>query len=307
MKHKYRLTINNPKKSKKGYRLKYKNTKDIIARFGKGFMEIEVTVGAEYNLHDDNSYLMMLLKDCIKKLSVVHLIKYGENIVIKDTKIEKITSDGNQSIYKDLTIYCLFDGKLIKAVSDNLKSEDIIDRILSLQKSQYGPGTSGVFAYLYSKSTELQSVRFSYLWMALNGFYEHKYQMSKDKESLDKLIAEYGYGNRSLSRAEREMVCPKIWKYLLSVSAVDFDCNNEKNAVINKIKSIISTSVENYNTSIKGFVTFDLAYYLRCNQFHANKPIMLYAFEDDPEIRVLRIIADYLEEFLDKHIYETFV
>ena len=50
----------------------------------------------------------------------------------------------------------------------------------------------------------------------------------------------------------------------------------------------------------------DFSYYLRCKLFHANRPVELFSFSDDLEIKVLRIVNGLLEEFLDANLIRIF-
>lgn len=55
-----------------------------------------------------------------------------------------------------------------------------------------------------------------------------------------------------------------------------------------------------------GLLVLDYAYYLRCNYFHAGKPLPLFNFESDVELKSLNIINELLKEFLDDNITKVF-
>ncbi len=61
------------------------------------------------------------------------------------------------------------------------------------------------------------------------------------------------------------------------------------------------------NLSTYGYMLGDFPYYVRCSVFHGEKPILLFSFEDDMELKALRISNKLIEEFLDEYLYKCFI
>lgn len=61
-----------------------------------------------------------------------------------------------------------------------------------------------------------------------------------------------------------------------------------------------------FDLTAKGFVMMELGYQLRCQLFHANKPLPLFSFADERELVFLKIVSDLLEEYLDQELYRLF-
>ena len=309
MKYDYVLTVNTQSKNYNSCKMKYGHTGNIEAYYSKDYMEIHASIGKKHNLNDMNSYLMNLMKDCIKKISTIHLILYETVVSVHRISLRMDNDDGSEVDLTDsLRLYSLCDRGLLKGITDSLKQYDIVNSIITIQKSNYDSNMAGLYAYLCSKATDIQINRFSFLWMAMNGFYKRKYNLKNDKDSLKEIIIEYGFGNDSLSRDERNKLASSIWSYLLSLNDEKLnEIHNDDSSVSQKIQSILKANRENYQMTTIGFIMTELAYYLRCNIFHGNKPVLFFAFDSDPEIRVLKMISDYLETFLDEHMSEMFI
>ena len=55
-------------------------------------------------------------------------------------------------------------------------------------------------------------------------------------------------------------------------------------------------------SSLYGYLMTELAYVIRCDYFHASKPILLYTTLSNPEYRGLELANALLEHYLDNHI-----
>lgn len=56
------------------------------------------------------------------------------------------------------------------------------------------------------------------------------------------------------------------------------------------------------NSTLHGYLMTELAYHIRCDYFHAAKPILLHTTLTNPEYRALELANALLEDYLDKHI-----
>ena len=63
---------------------------------------------------------------------------------------------------------------------------------------------------------------------------------------------------------------------------------------------------ETYKITAYWYLLTQLSYYYRCNLFHGDKPIPLFSYADDIDLKCLRIINDLLESCLDQYLYQWF-
>ena len=56
-----------------------------------------------------------------------------------------------------------------------------------------------------------------------------------------------------------------------------------------------------------GYLLGFFSYYFRCNIIHASKPVPLFSYVSEYELRCLRIINDLLEDFLDANLHKFFL
>lgn len=57
-------------------------------------------------------------------------------------------------------------------------------------------------------------------------------------------------------------------------------------------------------STLYGYLMTELAYHIRCEYFHAAKPILLHTTLSNPEFRALELANALLEHYLDEHIRE---
>lgn len=318
-KYTYTVLINSDTKGKSFF-FSYGNTKFIELVVNKQKASVSASLSRDYSDIDiyDNSYLLNLIKESLKRVMLVHLLKYMEPINMTNISL-KIIKNGVCCKIIDLSqyirLYSMIQKRLIRPIPDEWKQESVIESILAFQKSklELSKEISALYAYIYSKTKSYETERFSYLWMSMNGFYSSRSDEKSDAKQMTELVSTLNLGNRSLTRKERDSICPRV---VIKLNSIDGKLSYEslsdgrhKDFAIKIQQYLSQLSSENnlVELSAYGFMVVDFPYYLRCKYFHANKPLELFSFEGDMELRTITIANGLLEEFLDKHLYEMFL
>lgn len=104
-----------------------------------------------------------------------------------------------------------------------------------------------------------------------------------DKAAIRSTLSMPGNKNDNLAR-------------LLGLTA--YLCPNNPDKMQVTIEDHVVTSL----SSLHGYLMTELAYQIRCDYFHAAKPILLHTTLNNPEYRGLELANALLEDYLDKHI-----
>lgn len=296
----YKLLINNGKGSNR-FIYNYGNSKNIVISLSKDNAYIEFNTNNKYDLDNNGSYLYKLLKEGLKRIYLIHYIKYEKPLVINNIKL---LFDSKEIDVKDcFTIYTLLDENVLRPIDDNLKDNEILQKFIIFNKTKYAEQTSALYSYVYSKTKEYEIEKFSYLWMSLNGFYNELYG-NNDREGREKLLKSYGYGEKVPACKNRNSFNNKIIPYLNKEKDL-FNKRNlldKKSRLYKKLNELIN--IDGVSLTPYGYILCELPYYLRCNMFHGNKPLLLFCYEDDLELSLLKFCSKIIEDFLDSELYK---
>ena len=284
------------------------------------------------------------LNDAVKRAFLIHFIKYSKHIDIRTVtaKIdedEKVIFDFKENSSINFPIFSLINGSLLKGhefPESWGNSKKIDDVILSRRLSYFNSLDSALFALIYAKSKEYETERLVYLWMAMNGMYNHfakmidkfrfqkyltkkgKSTLSGDKSQIEVFLQFYNLGKNIPSQQQRAFVAWEVIAILRhyrgnitkKMLLPDIKSNKYNNRLAIAIHSRLKNLTDKENNPIDitpyGFLLFVLPYYYRCNVFHANKPVYFFAYEDETNIHCLHIINNLMEEFLNEHLIEWF-
>ena len=272
----------------------------------------------DYTEDIENHYLHGLLKEAIKRIALLHILQYQKPLEIKNLTLT-ITRNRHKSqscdLSQSLVFYQMFEGPLLHPVSDEWKNPEIMQNILKFQKSkdELSKSMSALYAYLFSKTKNKETERFTYLWIAMNGYFQ---ALSPDphiseREQMNRFVRQKGLGTNILSKAFRDKTglpaALEVKKLHEPVTREDLDqerCGSFSDFIREKINEYGS---DNFDVTPYGFMLTDFPYYLRCNLFHASRPMQLFSFENDMELKSLRITNSLLEDFLDQNLHELFL
>ena len=313
----YCLIINNETKGMP-YFFQYGNTKNIELVLSHNSACIRKSFSKDYrnNLEPD-SYLFNLFKEGMKRISLLHILYYQKQIKARSIQL-RITGPGDVEEVHDLSdyfiLYSLTSSGFLRSISKEWRNRDVLQNVLRFQKSKtdLARSTAALYAYLYSKTKSYETERFSFLWMAMNGLYgAMKPEAPNDRMQMSNLIQVYHLGNAVLSSTKRDEICHLVYIKMKEIEGrVTEESLGEEHKELAEYISlhipIDNQTKKPFDVSPYGFLLTDFAYYLRCKLFHANRPVELFSFADDLEIKVLRIVNGLLEKFLDDNLIRIF-
>ena len=322
----YRMIVNgnnnsNRKSNDECYSFGFSQTKNIKLIVTEKGASITAEIGNDYR--DDPysaAYLHNLMKEGIKRVSLLHLLKYQKPIAIKKLTLE-ISADGDED-GKDVRTYDMTKNivpfsmvpKLLRPISKAWDDQEVLQNVLEFRKSKtdLSAHMAALYAYLFSKTKSYETERFTYLWIAMDGIFNVLLPDTKnlyDKRS--RFLSEFGLGSEALPDAPSDEICPKI-----SLKIKDMDVITKESLIggahkeladyINQNMPVNKYSKKPFDQSAYGFFLTDYPYYLRNKYFHGNRPLELFSFLDDLELRSIYKANRILEEFLDEHLISIF-
>ena len=310
MKYKYELIVNADIKKSEIFKYAYGKTKSIRLRCLKGKGKLEFNLTRDYSDNIDDSYLHSLIKDGIKRIALTHILSFSQPIDIKSVWI--IVNDGNAELLDaDITekfvLHSMINSPLVEPLSDSFRKKDFIASVISVSKSDYGSNMASLVAYLISKQQRYDMQKFLYTWISFNGFYKAMYPNLNDKTGIEAIVREYGFGTEISTSKNRNKIGRSIMLYLNTLEEVDYEkLKNSESQIAMDIAAYLISNGKKLDITTHGYLMTDFAYYLRCTLFHANKPALLFSFEDDMELKAIRIAQHLLDDFITEHLPELF-
>ena len=313
----YILNINKSAKDLK-FSFSYGNTRNISLALNRIGAIISFDMERDYSKNIENSYLYNLLKEAIKRIALLYILQYQKPLEIK--KIELfITRQGQKTEIIDLSdsmvFYQMVDKPLLRNINAEWKNRDILQNLLTYQKSKennLSRAFAALYAYLFSKTKKKETERFNYLWIAMNGFITVTVgkENTSDKQQMNTFVQLYKIGNRVLKATgnNRSQMGKLTMIQMLNLS----EPVTKENLIADSVKPFseyVKSICKKYNFDLTpyGFLLTDFPYFLRCTLFHAHRPIELFSFENDMELKSLRIVNGLIEEFLDNNIHSLFL
>ena len=314
-KNEYILYINKGCSSKQQYAFSYGHTKEITLSLAHNSALISVFLSRNYMDHFDESYLKSLLKEAMKRVELLHLLSYQESLQVR--KLTLIIRSG-QEMEKEYDLsdilipYALFEGKLLRPINSEWSDPKVLEQVLRFQKSKDSMAReiAALYSYLFSKTQKKETLRFFYLWIAMNGVFACAYPGMGERDQMNRYVADQKLGSTVLSKRSRDSEGRKMIVQASRLSepvtreSLERDENRYFSAYVDSLKNKYGNG--NFDVTPYGFLLTDIPYFLRCNLFHASKPIELFSFIDDMELKVLRIVNALLEEHLDDHLCTFF-
>ena len=327
-KHCYEIIINQP--SKKCTEVVY----DYSATKGKG-IKLQISnnairiIARLSSLYENDAVVVStnnIFSDAIKKALLLHLMVYSKNIRIKKMSV---LIDGEKS---DIPIpqggttpplYSLVVDELVNKTPKDWNNSDFLYAITTRTRSNQDTRWAALFAVLCAKSKTFEIERFIYLWMSFNGIYNYfserinnlrpltkkgKKQQVNEKEELQWFLQLHGLGNEAIERSSSKRIANEVIAILKNsdVSMIQSagDLSEELKAQIEG--ALVKKDGTKYDLSAYGYLLVSFAYYFRCNVFHANKPLPLFCYADEVELKCLHLINALLENFIDAQLHRIF-
>lgn len=315
-KHKYAIEINEFTDSQdcKKYYYSYGNTKDICIALTENSIRVSCEMTVEYDPQRFQNREILLFSDAIRKSLLVYLIIFSKNIEVITRQASLFIDNVYQSDIP-VTIHSLIPDMHIQDFPTAWSSEKVIENILTYTRSKYDSKISSLFALICAKSKDKENERFMYLWMSINGMYNYMAKCAgkstdNDLEKLKLILEKYDIGKSCLTRKTRKAIARRIISVISKnwddkvISAESLSDSGSHRVIGNAIFSSLSSINSQDKITPYGYLLLELPYYFRCTYFHANKPVLLYAFEH--ELKCLRALNMIMESFLDRELYKYF-
>ena len=326
VKHIHRIIINSPQQENEinTFIYDFGSTKSIKLSISHGYLFVEAALQKKYDKQEMLSQNQYLFPDALKKALLIHLMLFSESITIQKIQVQidnetdcVLDSDNGQASPLDSMVV----GKLVHPFSVKWDNSSI-DGILSQTKSTYDSRTAALFALLYSKCKHFESERFIYLWMAFNGMYNFFSYLISDVQGIKRITQEYKkikcfqrlyqIGEQTISDDQEKKriahgVAALIERGLPTITQQYLESDSGK-PFCDAIRALLFDSKDGkpLNLSPYGYLLTQFSYYYRCNLIHANKPLALFSYTDESDIRCLTVINSMLEQFIEHNLYLWF-
>ena len=119
------------------------------------------------------------------------------------------------------------------------------------------------------------------------------------KENTEDIENPYLYG-----LFKKGIKVKKLWESVIRKDMNEERCNSLSDFIREKI---IEYGSDNFDVTPYGFMLTDFPYHLRCNLFHAGRPVQLFRFKNDMELKFIRIVNSLFEMFLDQNFHGLFM
>lgn len=303
------------------YKYKFRGTEILFKiKTNAFYFRMEMKSDKDVNNFLESDYF----KDFIVKIYILHFILFSKELKITKLII-KVNEQEKKYNFEELPLlYSLVENSLENNnIPEKWNDERFIKKFLDTPKTNYDSRFSALFAFIIAKSKKYEIERFENLWIAINGLYnffsnktakerlfgntDKKYRIS-EKDQIYLFGICNGWENCSISQAEND----KIGKELLIAfneinEEISFSKVNFENGIWKeKINKILSAEKKD-NIDCYAFLLLHFAYYLRCQFFHANKPLPLITINGNPECKVLKLVNTLLEEYLSEKLYLFFI
>lgn len=327
-KHCYEIIINKPSKKYREIVYDYSATKGKGIKLQISNNAIRIIANLSTLYENDNIVVSTnhIFSDAIKKALLLHLLVYSKNIRIKSMHIAIDGENSDIVIPHDAVsppVYALVIGELEHKVPKAWTDSTVLNTLVSRTKSNQDSRWAAIFAALCAKNKSFEIERFIYLWMSFNGMYSYfssrinplrpltkkgRKQPLSEKDELTWMMKLYNIGVETISKNDSKRIANEVIavlrKYdISSIRSADDISENLKQEIENQL---YKEDGKRYNITSYGYLLVSFAYYFRCNVFHADKPLPLFCYEDEIELKCLHLINTLLEEFIDYNLYKLF-
>lgn len=329
----HRILINCPNSRKKKfshcYTYDYGSTKGIELVVSEDAVRITARLTKAYGQDEVVSNDSKLFSDALRKALLCHIILLSKNITIRNMSVQ-IGEDKEPIEIPDAgvspPVYSLVLGDLCSRMSKEWSDEKIIQSILNKPKSEYDSRMASLFALICAKSKPYQAERFIYLWMAFNGMYGYyasllrKTEIAKSSEKLQNMLKKdwkqivefqklFFHSGATVKEPDDTVFAREVISIIRKRNALSPGESAKKYAEANEaaIQELLQHGgTRAYHLTAYGYLLTQFSYYFRCNMIHGSKPIALFSYAEDAELKSLTLINALLEEFLDENLYKWF-
>lgn len=279
--------------------------------------------------------------NCLQKVMLAWSIAYG-----RFGKIEKATVKVDGKLPSEAV--CVFgegNGPFLQSISAGTRvkmasewsNSVVANNVLGVAKTSASHREASLVALVLAKAkgfpanTVELSEKFTYAWMAMNGYYGALASMASrflPKKKADKLkrndterialcLRYHGYGNCSINANDAPRFARKAVAALReapdaseALKIQDGEVMSAFAAELHDFQKRKDGNGELYNPysalTLNGYFVFCLPYYFRCSLLHAERPVALYVHSSDERYWCLSQLCGFIEAFLDEHLWKLF-
>lgn len=342
MKHEYIYVINDkPCKIPRKNIYTFNNNKVRICILKKG---ISISYSADEekneNIFDDAVKKAMLIY-IIKYSAPLKIKQIFRTIDGKNDNKNTECFYYHSEIYKEERfVYSLAEDKFQHKMPEKWRNDkDFIENLLEVyEKSEYQCIISSLSALILSKTKKYESERFIWLWTAVNGMYNFFWNLvkkntnTKSNQEVEQIwaFAEFnGLKTDFTDGNKHENNKLKIYKDVIKVINENWhDCagNGVTRESLQSIHIDFARKIEEqlytrckiknkkiskeintkYDLDAYTYLFLDMAYYYRCNIFHADKPVKLFSLEEEAEVKMLKVLNNIMENYVENNLADWF-
>ena len=325
----YAISINGGKEGggcKYEYKYKGKGNSIELTLYSSNQVFVEFKTDAEILRNAEFSFESPYLIKVLQNAHLAFALRYGKKL-----KVNTISVNGKE-LYNTVgensnapIVYSMLGDKF--RLADAWKEKTCVEQILSALKNDRR--IPAVYAFLASTGCGYEVQKFMCLWASMNCYYKytayldaqrhHTVPDTRDAEQIKILLRQLHCGDRLMFAKERNLVATKE-KYaeLMKILA-----HETKNGQAEQLYNICWTEVQDNQSACYspkeeiegldvsrlktlGILLLEFPYYLRCNYFHGNKPVLLFSTDTNTEMNMLKTVNYFLYRFLNEHIPQMF-
>ena len=333
-KHDYLLRLNHCDPVKTPVSASFGQSREILLHIRRNGILIAVQTTAEKNADEILNGEDVLFADAVRKALTIFVIRYGRflNITAAEVLVDgQLKETFNRKPYDPPLIYSLSEGKLRLPFSSEWVKSGVENTIALTTKSSYDGRFTALHALLAAKSDRYEIERFTYYWMAMNGLYHYVAALGEQKlgrrkgnksaistETAQMAFLARCYGHEPClgmngDNLPRKHVRQIYWHTAavikrLPATEIDDFCkacleDDLTNRHLRKIlDGLIIEDCDYRSCSAFSLMLLLIPYKKRCDSFHAENALPTFCYENDGELKVLRIINRLLDCFLTREL-----
>ncbi len=308
---KYRIIVNGePRKDSPNiYEFDYGSVRHIKLKLSMRKLSIELQMKSEKSVDEFFTEKNNCFSESLKKGMLFHLLLYSKPLPTNNIRIY-IDDKEVPFLYsvKSPVIYSLILEDLKYPMSSEWKDAYPVFRYFCQNHKSYQKDlAASLYALLYSKSKDNYTERFLYLWISMNGLYNHLAKMKNSKirrenEKITVLEKVEEWGTGCIIRKDLGELA-----YIVENAFTTYGFGTEKFYEVLRMELLkFPPDKPAYDIILDGYLNLWYPYYLRCNLFHANRPIALFALANEFEIRRLEFVNERLDSYLSHNLWKYF-
>ena len=321
-KHHYEIVLNDGQNTCQPLTYNFRSTPNIELYISSQRARIVFEQGV---IHDPEEFLTSkdtLRTDAVKKVMLLHLLKYGTPLDICSVNI--VVDDVQRCVFNPKPgdvplIYSMVEGALDHPLPDGWRDDNVLRMILSMPKSSYDGRMNALVALLIAKSKKYYCEKSMYLWISMNGFYcflaesvKKAYQtkisdLGKEWQQL-RYFREVMHLPRSKKRIkddDEDIVCKKALSILCHLEMMPEELysklmSGRETEYSEKLTELLNEYDADFDPL--AFLVTWLPYQIRCNYFHANQAMPLFLYADELLLKSLAYTNYFVERFIEENL-----